>query len=86
MDEQVRGGGSSGPSGRTGGVATRGGASSRLASPIVQASPDLSRGSSLLFPSPANSSILVDGSLEEVDVEDEGDGDECWGGWRPGRP
>ena len=59
------------------GVAQAGGlAGLRLSSPSAQASPPLSRGSSLLFPSPAQSSILADVSLEEVGIGDEEDEEE----------
>ena len=58
---------------------TRGGASPRLASPIVHASSDLFRGSSLLFLSPAHFSVSVDDNLEEVDVENEDGVDESVG-------
>ena len=72
----LRGGDESGPGGRVGGVQARGLAGAQLASPFAQASPALSRGSSLLFPSPAQSSILADVSLEEVGGGDEDGGEE----------
>ena len=76
VNEQVRDGDEVGPGDGAGAAQVRGLAGLRLASPLTQASPALSRGSSLLFPSPAQSSILADVSLEEAGTGDEDDEEE----------